>query len=364
MNRITILTVAISAIIISCRRHGQVSIQQSATHITFKPGDEQKSIKAVKLHDQEYLSIYNKALKQIRIFEPDSLHDICISVPDSGLGYFRSFLVYSEDSIFLKYEYGIMIKNIRDSIIASYPHGGLIKANNERLVISEFDFYEPIMYYSKTHSIIHRVYPYDINYFELDFYKHPVFTSFSLRDGSYKCLKAYYPAGYNKNSYGGANHVYYALHNDEILMSFQISDDLYKYNLVTDEMSSVPGYLHEEPSKFDNRNSNDMSLVFEHLTSNNLSQQILIDPVSGHLIKFNWLKKEIVNKDGTFNSLNDKDLLMEIFTPEGKFIAQQNLGNKLNWFDAFFWKSHIYIGKKEPYKLQHKYEKIKLDIVY
>jgi len=185
-----------------------------------------------------------------------------------------------------------------------------------------------------------------------------------LKEGTYKCLKAYYPAGYHTHSYGGANHVYYALRGDEILMSFQISDDLYTYNLLTDEMSSTPGCMHDEPTKFDNKNSNDMSLVMEHLTSNNLSQQILVDPVNGHIIKFNWLKKDVVNKDGTFNSLNDKELLMEIFTPDRKFIAQYKLGNKLSWFDAFFWKNYLYIGKKEPYKLQHKYEKIKLDIVY
>lgn len=329
-----------------------------------KPGDEQKSIKPATVNHKAYLSVYNKALKQIRIFEPDSQQDIAISVPDSGWGQFRSFLVYSEDSIFLKYEYGIMIKNIRDSIIAMFPYGGLIKANNERLVISEFDFYEPVMYHSKTHSLIFRIYPYDISYFEKAFYKHPVFTLFSLKDRTYKCLKAYYPAGYHNNSYGGANHAYYTLRGDDILISFQVSDDLYKYNLLTDEMTSTPGSIHDEPAKFDNRNSNDMSLVMEHLTANNLSQQILLDPSSGHIIKFNWLKKAIVNKDGTFNSLNHKDLLMEIFTPEGKFIAQYKLGNTLSWFDAFFWKNDLYIGRKEPYTLQHKYEKIKLDIVY
>lgn len=294
--------------------------------------------------DSTQLIVINSEQKKMvaNIQIPQSLYN------NTDPGGIHSFYVHNHDSIFLQDLYGFSIidsagrikyhKTINSPGLNHWPP---ILYNNIGGVF-------PMYYDATLNKLFTRQYSGEKMMNEKGFYTIKVEANMDLNDSIMRELPVEYPPLYVKNYCGEANLVFREVDDSANIYSFMASPDIVIYNRYNGHVKHLTA-----KSKLQNQGfkplsleySEDMNRKVDHMVENPLYMKIIYDKYRSCYYRMLLNGKELKNKDGSYNTFSDKELIVSVFDKDFQLLTDVNLGSNYLWNYSFATPKGLYILK-------------------
>ena len=303
----------------------RVSVNTSITHFNLFDTYERDG--------NTYLLLINKKINQIEILNIFTNKIIFSKALDNivkkpnDYGEISSIEFVNFDSIFLLQEKAItLIDTTMEKLAIDINKGEDLDYSN--CILSNLDhapiYFNEIDQSLSIQSYCHTCYVYDIRY-----YQAPIHVSFSLENHKFKPLPIHYSNMYLDDYFGFHNLVFRSEYEDKYIVGFSADTDFYIF-----DKNAKKAKTHNGKSKFQlfeiehlkKKYKNDSNKKLRHLTLFPIYKEILYDEKRSLYYRFLLNGIQEKNPDGTYNSWNDKELILMIFDGELKLIKEVNLG--------------------------------------
>ncbi|MBS1655907.1 MAG: DUF4221 family protein [Bacteroidetes bacterium] len=262
-------------------------------------------------------------------------------------GKLESFCFHNTDSIFLLYEYKIIIidsaANVKFSKVINHP-----EMDDWPLeVYGNFGRVFPIYYDNLRKELLIRKNCGSCG-LSPSFYDMNVSVVYSFAKDTFYNIPVNYPNQYKRSYLGDAFNVYRELVNDSIIFAFNADPYITIYNRNDSFVSRVYSkskYQDKEFPALEEKYRTDINRRADHLITCPLYMKILYDPYKQFYYRFFLTPKPIKNKDGSYNNFNDKELVIMVLNRNFKTVEEINLGKDYLWFFSFVTPKGLYVLK-------------------
>jgi hypothetical protein len=330
----------------------RINISSTSEKIPFTSIGDLSSLKAITIEGEEYLSLFVQSQNgKIVLFSRNAKFVREFTVPKINfLGEYYTYSFRSRDTMVNLYERGIVLstQNGMYRVAQEFPNP-YTNEEGRLMNLGCFNFeYMPLVRHNEGYVFPH--YSMEINYWNPSFYHVSQFVYFSLSSNTFETLPIYYPSLYYTENYGNANNIVFTSSDQYLFYSANATQNISRYNLTTGnvneiEISAESAWFKCEP--FDTAHKSDMSKIFEHLTINDLTVRLLYDKKNEVVYQLVWQSKKLINKDGSFNSIKDKTLAVNVISSEGKLLACYSVAKQVIWDYSMVFGGKLYLKNKK-----------------
>ena len=328
-----------------------INLNVSEEKIPFSSECNLSSLKSFNIRGTDYLSLYKEAtINKVVLFSLDGSFKREFLVPNiDSIGSYHSYTFKTTDSMISLYRNGLITSSPDGNytLVAKYPNPYKDTEDNLMNIGSFNSDFMPIISYSN--NFILPQYSMDINYWAPEFYSTSQFVEVNKLASKFKKLPLKYPTIYEVKNFGNANNITFTASKDYLYYSATASNSVFRYNFQTAE-TKVFTFSQDEFSfscmPFDTTAKSDMSKIFQHLTVNDLTMRLIYDNKHNIIYQLIWRAERLQNKNGTFNTIKDKQITVNVISPSGEKIASYDVGNHVIWDFSVAHNGKLYIKNK------------------
>lgn len=201
---------------------------------------------------------------------------------------------------------------------------------------------------SKLRKVFSRQYSGKFEEKDSNFYKVPVEASISLDKSEFKELPVHFPQIYISNYFGDANLVFREVNDSSNIYTFMASPDIYVYNRFTGKGYSIKAestFQENSVPALDRKAFLDMNRKLDHLIASPLYLKTHYDKLNHRYYRIMLKSVDLKNRDDTYNTFSDKDLIVSVLNESFQIIKEFNLGTGYLWNYSFVSPRGLYLLK-------------------
>ena len=353
MRSICVVCILSITIVLSCndaskRASCNITVSFGLDSIDILPSLENKLYQVSTVRDSSFFAYYSPKRNSICVINLDNKRiKKILNVTHLGKR-LRSFKFINDDSIFLLFNDQLKLVNIKGDVLSETRFNEYRPENSFNMIIDDYFGYMPLYYNQAKGEIYVNQHPFNINFWNIDFFKAPVECAINVKTGAITDLNLYYPEIYKKKNYGNAFYYYREYDDGNLIYSFQASPDIMVYNLEKHSTSTTgtKSELHKDIMPFDTLYKEDLNMVADHLIGNPLYLKIMYDTYKKLYYRFYYDGAE-PGKNGRFRTFADKKLYLIVYDSSFRTVKHIKLDKEQIWSFSFITPNGLYI-QNEP----------------